>query len=455
MHVSYLDKEEFLEWLGGRANITPKKLSIPLLKKALRHDVALIWEGWPAPDSARPLVAVSRSAMADFYAFVGTYVSTYRPFSAFFRVVPYESLPSLLSVARSNVNDCRLPESFIGVAIAEAYVQTQGKIQSTHELSIPAVLATLSATMVSAIWEGYGPDSLTAIAERWWVARSINTEDHLTLHPGKVAEAWMIVADAFCKNEVGRLQTSTTQRKLISALRSASEADTTVDSWLQPLVKGVPSLSDIPSRIQRAREERVRVYREALDALVGFQEDALFKEFLAGSLLSMVGNGSFDFLPMLGKTTSEMPAAALWFAILSSFQKNNDALSTGNCLGRRAARDLFRGVSLFDVPSEDISLEEFEIYRRDTLARQGFRSGQNQTISVGLFGTIAGRFRLERTSKPDATIADDERIKRRDAESLKEVLFLLDRVRSVVRRVSDDRQRDLFDNGSRRPLRKP
>lgn len=117
IYAASLSREEFIDWLGRGFTPTPKELTASHLAKSIEPGgLALLWENKPdpaSPDSPQPVIAVPGREMREFFAFVGTYVSTYQPFSAFFRVVPLEDVPNLLGDI-SPRNRLTLPNMLMG-----------------------------------------------------------------------------------------------------------------------------------------------------------------------------------------------------------------------------------------------------------------------------------------------------------------------------------------------------
>lgn len=447
MQISMLSREAFLDWLAG--GYSPEKVSFKnqQLTKPLVSEVALVWEDEPSK-SAVPVILVKQQDLREFYAFVSTYVSTYRPFSAFFHVVPYERAATFPGLKENTTPVVDLPDELIGVAIAEAYAQSRGKIRSLSELSVQSIQATLSATLLAFLLRGGDVEDMNGIANKWTAIRKSSSTTPLTLSSEMILDVWTTIGSALSSTKVSKKRNVRTKVSL--ALQAALVENTSLEDWFFPLTKSIPELEDLVGNMTLAREERVRTLPIAFSSLRQSNADPLLKEFVAGGLLSMVGNGSFDQLRLLDETLQEVPKAALWFGVISSLQKRSDVLTAGNCLGRRVIRDLKKPVDLFAPPESDISFEELMILGEDTLSTDRFRTAHSNVISVALDGTVTSSIRNPKSRRQD--IDSQASIERANSNSkeLSELRFLLDRANKVVRDLQEPYQRDFFDNSSKR-----
>ena len=447
MYIARLNKSDLLDWLGGQSRPVTTRVSIDQLQQPLNDAIGLLWQEKPGSVKTTPVIFVADAQIVDFYAFVGTYVATYRPFSAYFRVISQESLPEVLQLADTQRQRSELPASLIGVAIAEAFIQSRGRVKTAADLSVSAVSSTLSAALAAAVSHGYGPATLEDIASRWQRARRLSSDDTLALEPRKITGVWGIILNAFSKKSPYHSDEGATAQSISVALRSALEGASDISEWVYPLTARIPSLGDAALRMRGAREERVRVLTDVFQVLSKWDGEPLLKEFLGGTLLSMVGNGSFDYLPLLSSLARELPGAALWFAVASALQKGNDALTAGDCLGRRTVRDVLLPLDVFAPPRDDIALEELELFGRSNPERLGFRTAQQSIIAVELTSGVSGRVRSWVAGRADTQVPTlDRQINSKDLEELS---MLLDRARSAVNRLGSRDQNDLFDSRTR------
>src|SRR5882757_2287918 len=95
-----LTRDEFLGWMSGDRGTQLDQF--PASSRTSREEggVTLLWDKSEAGNQGQPLIAVPGDELRDFFAFVATYVTTFRPYSAFFRIVPIEMIAGLEDLRR-------------------------------------------------------------------------------------------------------------------------------------------------------------------------------------------------------------------------------------------------------------------------------------------------------------------------------------------------------------------
>jgi hypothetical protein len=145
----------------------------------------------------------------------------------------------------------------------------------------------------------------------------------------------------------------------------------------------------------------------------------------------MVGDGSFQYLPLCREFGNDLAGATLWFGLWASLQKTSDVLTIGNCAGRRAARDVFNVAKPFDIPRDDISFDELQVIGINPSDQPKFRSAQQAVLSVELVPGVSARFRW---GKAQQKISESSP---RAVEDLSELQLLLERAARMANRLSD------------------
>jgi hypothetical protein len=142
-----LSREEFLTWMGGDHEIVlndHRRTSKPSHEQGT---ITLLWDESEVNDALQPLIVVPADDLRDFFAFVGTYITTFRPYTAFFRVVSTEVIPTLEQLQRPDRDVVeRIARVVAGSAMSEVYLSSGGRPPAdTAHLS--TLTATLSASL--------------------------------------------------------------------------------------------------------------------------------------------------------------------------------------------------------------------------------------------------------------------------------------------------------------------
>lgn len=448
LNTVVLNADEFLLWIGKGRAAKPRRLSVHGTREAAaRSFCALVLpDVSAATGAASPVVVVDRGKIRDFYAFVSTYVVEYVPFSAFFRVVTSEQL-DILEISDGKADSRRaevLTDALVGVSIAEAalYLQSRGSESDGKSVTLPAVNATYSAAILQALVRADSVD-VVAIGKGWADMRSFVGGEPLPLSIDDLTHFWEIVGAAFSPNGMNARPDDAV---LGRTLRQAASVGFIYEEMLSDLIAAIPELRELRLRFSGTREDRARAAQEAISILGNSPRGSgQIRDCVAGCLLSLVGDGSFKFLPSALSLTSTLRTAPIWFAVWAGIQKTNDSLVRFNCLGKRLARDLRAHGGTHAAPVDDISIDEL---RAGVLDMEAINRSQSGAISVEIYPYVSSRQRLPRHQLPET--AGSPRLR----EELSELRLLINRSASILERmegsISPEANRRVY-RGSAKP----
>jgi hypothetical protein len=422
-------REEFLAWIGGRGLDQPFLFDLKLVNAKMRKGrYAIIWEGDDFfKQRGNAVIAVPRSDLRDFFAFVTTYVSDYVPFTAFFRVVTLDELGELLDApAYPEVEKLDDVRKFVGVGISEAFMRVNGKIGTLEEMPVAAVGATLSSVLAASLYNGAGGASLQDIANRWGIAKKFLSDDEGDDQIATCVQIFQTVALALGGRAIDeKNQVSRQVAPVIVNVRSRGVM--LEDDWFS-LSRNFPGLIGSFSTMRGPREDRIKGFMSAMANVrqSAIAENRRMAECIAGCLLALVGDGSFQYLQLSREFNPDMRASTLWFGMWASLFRNSDVLTAGECLGRRAARDCFAQRRLFDDPKDDIAFEELQVVASAPAIT--FRTAQQAALSVEIAPNISARFRINRGQQHNAS----ESVQQATIDDLSELRFLLVRAERIT-----------------------
>lgn len=431
-------------------NPTPTSISSIVSRRISGDQICLVWRGELTAKTEPPLIVVPERNLKEFFAFSSTYVSTISPITAFFRVVSLEQLASVShSQAEFDLGKTVVTtETLAGVLIAETYLQMGDWTRSLDSVTIQACLATISASVAMGVAKGFGPGEVEDVVRSWDRARRLITDEPLRVSPDVVGEFWFDVLTAFLE-PLSRRKKSARFAPIIADLLQSQSIDNSFEprAWRE-LVAEIPDVKDALIKMQGSREERVRGFDKYSAILLASDHvDIKLREFVAGALLTMVSEGSFDYMPLCEVFEKSLPKAVLWFGLLSSISRQGHVLVAGNSLGRRVSKLIATGSDIFSSPQDDISLAELEVVA--SAERRGdlpVRTVHQSLISVEIYPGVSARYRLAKGgSRHEADVRDSLR----NSEDIRELRYLLGRAARMVDRL-DAAQADLFE----KPYRK-
>lgn len=429
-----ISREQLLGWLGDKERV-PTRAGDPkaLLQGLKREHCLLLWDRERSSDSrSGALICVRAEEMEGFLAFVSTYVSTFVPFTAFFRVVPLEGLmdfldsPSRALQARGN----RFPKTLVGISIAEAFLQLRGRAVTVDDVSISAVNATLSSTILAGLVAGTISGDIARVVTKWSLARKLVNTEEMALLPGPVVDIWKVVAATAPARSVTDDDVTIFLSRLVSSV--AANGAISAENW-RMLTDRAPALPDTFDSLRGPREDRNKALRSLIEKLLAldFMEGRL-RDALAGCMMALFAEGSFQYLHYVSSLSEKLSGAILWFALWSSLMKTTDVLNVGRCIGLHAGRSLQDNFELFSKPIDDIALDEFLILasQKEPLP---FRTAQQSSISVEIEPGVSGRFR--RSSAAQSSNGLLPKITR----ELSELRYLIDRAKITVDRLAESK----------------
>ena len=367
-----LTREEFVSWIGHAHSPRYEQYSIDRIRSSPKAKVLILIESSDRTainsieNQEEYLIGIAGS-IKEFYAFAVTYLQTYKPFSAFFRVVSTELIADILE-EKLGANATALPAWYVGPILAEARGQIGG-VESVADLSIQGCLATASMPIALGITQGLSFRHVEALFENWLSTRQRLTDDVLRMVPATIWGFWQVVSMSL--NPSGR---QILDRSLASIANFVVEAAS--NDELYPAGDWTSVTQDLPKtrlaldRMAGAREDRVRAFDSALVELVGQDSvDIRRRECVAGYLASRVAGGSLRYFALLQAAEAKLPAAQMWFGFFCGVHKDTYVMNIGDCLGRRLSRkESIGGELLFEPPSADISVDELQLLMTDPRA---------------------------------------------------------------------------------------
>lgn len=330
-----------------------------MVKPLSKDDVCLLWESDPREPPLLPAVIVlANGRTRDFLAWAITYLTSYRPFTAFFKVMEHNVLTGLQ--ANSDLLSLNGEEAAcVGTIIAEASLVSFMSGKKVY-LTPNSCSGLLSFALTRAIAIGTSTQVLQGVTEKWFVARKLSDQSY--------SSELLREIDEICKVLLEFRLRSSGQDSLLFARSSSPIVDACLeirregrvsDNLWHQLTSGIEGLRDAHEHMQGTREERVIYFQHTLtnENLISSQ-NLKSANFLVGYLASLIAPGSLAHIDLVMKYISSFRTAALWYGMCGGLQRKNEVLLSFNVLGRRLLRELLRKERLLDPPTCDIALPD-------------------------------------------------------------------------------------------------
>lgn len=412
-----LNREDFVSWLGKAISGVATMPRASSSGQDKPTDVTLV-----APQGAKasPVVCIPQAQIHDFFAFVSTYTKV-RPFSAFFRVLPMELISVLERGDTIVENEFSVAKCVAGGAMAEAWIASARESDRPKNV-FPLLLASLSSALGQAVFAGYDQDVSDWIVSEWVELRKQPIDPFRTQDIDGTTIAWKMMGSAVNSSKAP----TGGDADLIVRFLSDAVAVGTIQPAMLRVVAPLSSGADFETLIAASREERINRFNDVVSDLKRRSDRGLRSEFLAGLMLAIAGNGSFDLLRSAREFDGWLDGATTWFGICAALFDEGNLLTYGNSAGRRMVRDIMVREHPFEPPRADINSSEYRFLSFE----EAFQSTTHapNSLDVELLPGVVSRV--------SATTPQDSDRRRDEAEmllkSLDEAGYLIDRARHVA-----------------------
>lgn len=440
-----LSREEFVKWMASAIAGSPTLPRGTESHGRKPNEVTLVWPDLKS--DARPIVCVAERQLQEFFAFVSTYSTAVRPFTAYFRVMPLELIEILENLHRERGGQIQIAKMIAGASIADVWMAAARQAERPSNV-LPLLQSSLSLALGQTVLEGYGDAAFQWVLQEWMMAR---------VNQGGATDGRSIESIGVAWRQVGLATTKALSRRSIQEyggpiapfIRDAVEAQTIRPEMLRSLSEIAGPELDLEKLLVAPREERINRFNATLADLKGRGEIHFRSEFLAGLMLAIAGNGSFEMIRSAREFAGWLDGAATWFGICASLFEESNVLAYANSAGRRVVRDLLRRDDPFDLPRADIASTELRFIGGAKAEIVQLGAYAPNSIEVEILPNVVTRILANQNSDSAGDVEQREFLLR----TLDEVAYLTSRARRMVMdRDGAERQGDLYK--SRRPTRK-
>lgn len=419
VETTRLNREDFVSWLATSLSdrvVRPLRDSAGLEKPT---DVVLAW----ADDAAaeRPVICLPQSRMKDLLAFVFTYTDL-RPFSAFFHVLPIDLISILQSKACNDTRRPALARCVTGAAMSEAWItsaRTAGRPKNVFQL----LTSSLSAALGQVVLAGYGEAALKWTLQEWIELRTA-PGDILRQHSVEETIApWRLLLPAGGEAP----QPPSLEDDLIASFLSEALLRGSIQPEMLQLLAPLAKSLDLPALLASSREERINRFNDVIADLKLRGARGTGAEFLAGLMLAIAGNGSFELLRSAREFDGWLDGAVTWFGFCAALFEESNILSYATSSGRRLVRDISLIKDPFTPPIADIASTELKfLFDKDAISLIATHSPNSFKVEI-----------LPNVVSSVNDVVPDDAIRRRNRsemllQSLEEASYSIDRARQIA-----------------------
>lgn len=458
-----VSRKSFLDLLQARGVFARGDLDFTERIRPLSQnsdDIHLIWnQDDLEPSNSRntisipalpSIILVPSGKKRDFLAWMWTYLSEFRPLTAYARVLDEEEL-RLFSHIKRSPGLATVEEACLGLIMGEAATYVENKQEKRTLLTPLACASTCShamARLVALSPDGDLFDSDEMVSALWTKARGLTKQRQLRLKLEELALPWRVLLRIHANEEGYRFSSRDVPEPIYStclSLYNKSEVDSNTWNRLAP---DYPQLLDASREMQGNRERRVVFFEQFLVSLIEKRSsNSAFASFLCGLLASQIGPGTLDYLSLITPSLDQFPTALLWYGLCSGLQRRSSLYGFSSGLGRRVLREILRKETLFDSPRADIALAELEVLTFNDTASAEFRTGAQGGITIEILPLVVTTFRWlpRQADQPDLFPTETTANDIRDLNDLRDVAAQLEDLRTRISRAQQRVSRIIQD----------
>ena len=386
-------REQFLNTLQREA--LPSDLASAVDMRTLathppRGTMRIIWRHRPESGILPAVLVVSETDQRDFFAWVNTYLTGWRPITGLFRVVGSDAVQPVLETTFGPKVLWDYRNAALGMMVGEAATHAASASKDAPAAySLPGTLhSTCSYVLGRAMSGGWG--DLATVAKRWHRSHTLarhGSSDHDSRSLGEVASVLAEVAGLPVRAECGTPLASEAVVAICHGLHARDEVDATA---FTALTRDWPDLQSAFQDMDGTRERRVQAFDLALRSAAGRRRSSHQIAVVAlGLLASRIAPGSLDHTPLLIPHAHRLKSLLVWYGLFSGMTRASRLTDHYESLGRRVLRDMLVPDTPFSNPSCDIALNELETISASDSALQGVQRRSAEHLAVEILPCVS------------------------------------------------------------------
>jgi hypothetical protein len=391
MWAANVSREDFLGIIQGEL---PRHFK-PILIESVEHSldasgIGLLWVNDPSDYPFPSVALIPDEKQNDFLAWVASFLSGVRPFTAFCRVTDLPAARALTRPSKIPRLNQRTLSALVGAVVGEATVYTRGA-RLERSVAFKACTSTLSFAVLKAYSLGLEVD-VKYTARLWSLARKLTKQQGLPVESNEVhapLEGILAVLDGsrlrYAKEIEGLPQV------LSELFFDYANAGVVSDDALSSFGQRFGNLEDVVPHMRDPREERIQYLEHALRQLASIR-DRQAASFAAGLLTSQVAPGTFEHLKLLQQHAASLPLAFMWYAVFAGLHDKSTLLNFADGVGRRLVQEITRRESILDTPRCDVSIAELQVLSREA-SELDLRTSGTAHIEVEILPCVVSSMR--------------------------------------------------------------
>jgi len=423
------DRKLLIDYIGAGIQFPSSESRLPILPP-VEDSLYMLWEteqGF-SNHTLPSYIVLPEGQSKDFLAWASTFIGTIKPFTAFVRVIEWPVAQAIFEHF-TPTDTSRLEKSIIGLTIGEGLARHN--LINPSDLTIGQCRLTASYTVGRAFSVGLLNAALDSIMKRCYKILKENggTQD---IDIEEIYLIWVLVKRLVQSSDYKK---STKNWSQLIQVRKYEVKESIFDFYMDYILEACREIEnngdiseltwkrlsnnselffEMKEEMQSTRERRVLFFEKAMaNSAIQKIEIPIAMSFIAAYLTFKVNPGSMTHCSLLGGTIQKsLPTALIWYGFISGLYSKSDLLGAFDCLGRRIIRDISYRSELFDQPTCDVSVDEFDVASSGENKLTYFRKYIEKDLKIEIYPHVSIHIPIAdlNTSKPVDRVIDQKLI---------------------------------------------
>ncbi len=353
-----------------------------------KESIVLVWHEKPSRSFFFPdLICVPENMVRDFLAWALTYIPTFRPFTAFCRVIDIQSINEFSNFKYKLDRSTNFESIIIGTILGE--ILTHLSNNDIKRISPISIRNTLSYALANGFLLGHSIAINTDIINRWRRLQITARQPIRILKDNSILNVWRVIEllnHSF--NQISSDSESDESLFLSASKNILAEGIISKDIW-RIITNDNQNLKISNGLSKKTREERVVIFEQSCNFL---EDNKLFSDqqssFLCAYLASQISLGSMKYIDLIKPCLKRYPDILLWYGFINGLYLKPDIYNEENGIGWRIWRDLFSLTQISIKPKADISLDELEVISNADRPNFNFLTESHTHMTVELMPSV-------------------------------------------------------------------
>lgn len=417
MWYAYGDKKKLLKLISSNdpfdiLNVQPSDTFYPnIIKRNVnKDDFVFLWFNKPQIGVSLPdIISISKEKQRDFLAWASTFISYFKPFTAFCRVIDHDNTINIFKKIDKEFRK-KIENVCVGIIIGES--ETHYFNKDIKRITPIAIKSTYSYVLSRANLFYLINQDYNEIKYRFRKLHDITKQPKKKLNLDLIEDVWFFLDLLIKEKKPYELKNSKYDDfyDIYSACYEIFNYGKMKDDTWFKLTNNIYELRNFNKEINQTQEKSIDIFEKSSSLLLNNSKLNERKiVFLLGFLISKVYKGTMKYTKELYSLIKRFPNVILWYGFLAGLYRNLEIFDYCNGLGWRILRDLYQYNEVFCNNFGDIYFDELEVLLNVEKPQKYFNMESHMYLNVEVYPNIYSVVIWPEINKGQISFFEDEK----------------------------------------------